>query len=84
VYPVSMSRMVRTNIVIDEQLIMNVMQTYGLRSKRAAVDFALRRVAGGESPHAGMLALEGTGWSGDLDEIRRSRIVELHPRDPSR
>jgi Arc/MetJ family transcription regulator len=79
-----MSRMVRTNIVIDEQLVTNVMQTYGLRSKRAAVDFALRRAAAGDNPHAGMLALEGTGWSGDLDALRRSRTVELHPRDPSR
>lgn len=83
-YDSKMGRMVRTNIVIDEQLVTNVMQTYGLRSKRAAVDFALRSVAGSDHPAAGMLALEGTGWAGDLDAMRESRIVELHPRDPSR
>jgi Arc/MetJ family transcription regulator len=68
--------MVRTNIVLDEQLVKNVMTTYGLKSKRAAVDFALRSVAGADDPHAGMLALQGTGWKGDLDEMRRSSILE--------
>ena len=84
VYDLMMGRMVRTNIVLDEQLVKNVMTTYGLKSKRAAVDFALRSVAGSDHPAAGMLALEGTGWAGDLDAMRESRIVELHPRDPSR
>ena len=64
--------MVRTNVVIDEDLVDKVMKTYGLRSKRAAIDFALRALAGTDDPHVGMLALEGTGWQGDLDEMRRS------------
>lgn len=79
-----MARMVRTNIVLDEQLVRNVMTTYGLKSKRAAVDFALHSVSGSTHPAAGMLALEGTGWSGDLDAMRESRVAELHPHDPSR
>ena len=66
----------RTNIVIDDDLINKVMRTYGLPSKRAAVDFALRMVAGADDPHAGMLALRGTGWAGDLDSMRRSRVDE--------
>ncbi len=41
-----MGRKVRTNIVIDESLVTEVMDTYGLESKRAAVDFALRWVLG--------------------------------------
>ena len=67
----------RTNIVIDDDLIARVMQVYGLRSKREAVDFALRRlVGGGTSPHRDLLELEGIGWDGDLDAMRRGRSPE--------
>jgi Arc/MetJ family transcription regulator len=63
----------RTNIVIDEEPVGRVMRPYGLPSKRAAVDFALRRAAAERSPHQAALELCGTGWDGDLDELRRDR-----------
>lgn len=71
-----MSNMVRTNVVIDEDLINKVMRAYGLPSKRATIEFALRTLAGADDPHAGMLALRGTGWQGDLDSMRRSPVLE--------
>lgn len=63
-------------MVVDERLLEQVMRLYGLRTKREAIDFALRRAAGAVStdPHAGMLALEGAGWDGDLDAMRESRL----------
>jgi Arc/MetJ family transcription regulator len=68
----------RTNVFIDDELVARVMRLYDLPSKRAAVDFALRRVAGEESPHEGALRLRGSGWDGDLNELRRhSPVVEL-------
>lgn len=67
--------MSRTNIDIDEELIRRVMKIYRLRTKREAVDLALRKLISSD-PHAGMLALEGTGWDGDLDEMRRTRDIE--------
>ena len=67
----------RTNIEIDDDLIDRAMRIYRLRSKREAVDFALRKLVGGMSREE-MLAVEGSGWSGDLDEIRtREEIPEL-------
>lgn len=70
-----MARTVRTNIVLDERLVRRVMRLYSLRSKRAAVDFALRRVAGedlfGELPD-----LEGSGWTGDLGAMRDHEVRE--------
>jgi Arc/MetJ family transcription regulator len=67
----------RTNIVIDDELIARVMRLYGLRTKREAVDFALRRLVGdGTSPHQSLLELEGIGWDGDLDELRRGRVLD--------
>lgn len=68
----------RTNIEIDDQLIERAMNIYRLRSKREAVDFALRRLVGEPMTHEEMLAAEGRGWAGDLDEIRsRDEIPEL-------
>ncbi len=50
------------------------MQRYGLKSKRAAVDLALRRLAGEPLSQQEALALEGSGWEGDLKEMRRVRV----------
>lgn len=64
----------RTNIDIDDELVSRVMRRYGLTSKRAAVDLALRRLAGDPLSREEALALEGSGWEGDLEEIRRNRF----------
>lgn len=70
--------MTRTNIEIDDDLIERVMQIYRLPSKRAAVDLALRKLAGEPMSRQEMLEMEGVGWGGDLDEIRsREEIPEL-------
>jgi Arc/MetJ family transcription regulator len=60
----------RTNIDIDEDLIERVMRTYRLPSKRAAVDLALRRLDVEPMTREEALAMRGTGWEGDLDEMR--------------
>lgn len=62
--------MARTNIDIDEDLIAEVMRRFQLKTKREAVDFALRRAAGSTATTEGLLGLEGIGWDGDLDEMR--------------
>ncbi len=67
----------RTNVVVDDELIARAMRLYHLRTKREAIDFALRRLVGeAEDPHKGMLALRGIGWEGDLDEMRASDSLE--------
>lgn len=62
--------MTRTNIDIDDELIDRVMRQFGLKTKREAVDFALRRIAGPKLTAEEILGCEGMGWDGDLDEIR--------------
>jgi len=65
--------MSRTNIDIDDELVTTVMEKYGLKTKREAVDFGLRHVAGSGDRYEMMLELEGSDiWEGDLDEMRRS------------
>lgn len=66
----------RTNVVVDDELIGRVMKAYRLPSKRAAIDFALRAVLGNGDRRA-MLDLEGSGWEGDLEAMRRSRLADL-------
>jgi Arc/MetJ family transcription regulator len=61
---------VRTNIDIDEALVTRVMKRYGLRTKREAVHLALERLAGDPMSLEEALAMEGSGWEGDLDTIR--------------
>jgi len=65
--------MARTNIDLDEDLVAVVMQRYHLSTKREAVHFALKRVAGDTMTLEEALAMEGTGWEGDLDAIRGDR-----------
>jgi Arc/MetJ family transcription regulator len=60
----------RTNIDIDDELIARVQSTYGLRAKRETVDFAPRRLLVEPLTRDEALAMEGAGWSGDLDELR--------------
>ena len=65
----------RTNVVVDDALVAKVMRLYGLRTKRQAIDFALRKAAGSSNPK-GMLELEGMGWEGDLFEMRRDEPID--------
>lgn len=68
----------RTNVVVDEELVERARRLYGLRTKREIIDFALRRLVGGdEKPWHAALALEGSGWEGDLDDMRSSRVTDL-------
>lgn len=64
--------MARTNIDIDESSCEIVMRRYGLKTKRDAVNYALRHLARGLVPmtREELLAMRGTGWEGDLDEMR--------------
>jgi Arc/MetJ family transcription regulator len=68
---------VRTNVVLDDRLVKRIMRRYGFRTKRETIDFALRRLDGTDDPWARMLELEGSGWEGDLDEMRRTRFPEV-------
>ncbi len=66
--------MTRTTVVVDDELIARVMKLYGVRTKREAIDFALRAAAGAKDSRA-LLDLKGFGWDGDLREMRRSRVT---------
>jgi Arc/MetJ family transcription regulator len=62
--------MARTNIDIDEDLVREVMRRFDLSTKREAVDLALRRLVGVPLTKDFLLGLRGSGWGGELDELR--------------
>jgi Arc/MetJ family transcription regulator len=59
----------RTNIEIDDALVERAMKVYQLSTKRAVVELALQRLVESMSK-AEQLAMEGTGWEGELAELR--------------
>ena len=63
--------MARTNIDIDDDVLRRVQTTYGLRTKREAVDFALRRLLVEPMSDREALDMRGTGWPGDLEQMRQ-------------
>ena len=69
--------MTRTNIDIDDDLAAEVMRRFGLKTKRAAVDLALRRLVGVPLSREFLLSLEGIGWGGDLDALRSEQPQKI-------
>lgn len=75
----------RVSIDIDDKACAEIMRRYKLASKEDAINLALRKVAAEPSPFEPSdiepmsleeaLAMQGTGWDGDLDEMRSSRLL---------
>jgi Arc/MetJ family transcription regulator len=62
----------RTNIVIDDELMESAMRCCGKRTKRETVEEALRRMVAIAQQEA-ILELRGIGWDGDLEEMRTDK-----------
>jgi len=62
----------RTNIIIDDEMLRQAMKLTGLKTKRAVVDAGLRLLIELKS-QAGIRKLRGAvEWRGNLAEMRRS------------
>ena len=64
--------MSRTNMDIDDEACAVVMRRYCLTTKREAVNFALRALASEPLGIDEARQLRGSGWDGDLGEMRTS------------
>lgn len=65
--------MARTNIDIDDDACETVMRRYDFATKKEAVNFALRTVASEALSLDEARRMRGSGWEGDLLEMRESR-----------
>lgn len=64
----------RTNIVLDDELIRRAMQVSGAKTKREAVDRALRELVARASVYRALRKLKGKmPWEGDVEAWRRRR-----------
>ena len=72
---VYVARMSRTNLNIDDEACAEVMRRYRLTTKREAVNFALRALAAEPFGVDEARRLRGSGWDGDLDELRSPRLT---------
>jgi len=52
------------------------MRRYRVATKRAAIDLALRRLDLEPMSRKEALEMQGTGWEGDLDELRGNWLHE--------
>ena len=66
--------MARTNLNIDDDVCAEVMRRYRLKTKREAVNLALRALAEESMTLEEARHMRGTGWMGDLDEMRSNRV----------
>ena len=69
--------MSRTNIELDDELIAEVMRRYGVRTKREAVDLALRRLVGLPLTREFLQRLKGVGWGSELEELRAAESPRI-------
>jgi len=70
--------MARTNVDVDEEACASVMRRYRFKTKREAINFALQQLAIEPMTRDEVLAMRGTGWEGDLEEMRRTRFPDPH------
>jgi len=66
----------RTNIELDDELVARAMSLYRLRTKREAVELALRRLVAEPLTLDEARAMRGSGWPADLDEMRAGEPVQ--------
>ena len=66
----------RTNVVIDDQLMNEAMKTTGLRTKRATVEAGLRLLIQVKSQTRVRRLRGRVPWTGNLNEMRAGRIQE--------
>jgi Arc/MetJ family transcription regulator len=62
----------RTNIDIDDELLAQAMVAAGRSTKRATVEAGLRLLLRVRQQSEALADLQGLGWDGDLEEIRRA------------
>ncbi len=64
----------RTNIVIDDELMAKAMQATGLPTKKAVVEAGLQMLIQVQA-QTGVRRLRGkVAWEGNLDELRSGRV----------
>jgi Arc/MetJ family transcription regulator len=70
-------RRVLMEVAIDPVLLERVMDRYHVSTPRLAVDYALRKASANPMTKEQILAMQGVGWEGDLEDMRSADTTEL-------
>ena len=62
-----------TTVNVDDMACAEVMRRYHLRTKREAINFALRTLAAAPLSLDEARRLRGSGWEGNLKDLRTDR-----------
>jgi Arc/MetJ family transcription regulator len=65
----------RTTIEINDALMAEVMETFGVKTKQEAVERAMREAIRVKRQLQALEGLAGLGWDGDLDDMRTSKYI---------
>lgn len=68
--PETLPGRIRIELEVKQELLDAVQARFHLPSRRAAVEFALRRMAVTPMSKDEALGMQGVGWEGDLEELR--------------
>jgi len=67
----------RTNVVLDDELVDRARELTGIRTKKGVITEALKLLVRIREQQ-GILELRGTvDWEGDLDEMREGRFLDV-------
>jgi len=64
----------RTNIDIDDELLAETMRITGQKTKKGAIEEAMRIITRHARLKQTIEGMRGMGWDGDLDEMREGRF----------
>jgi Arc/MetJ family transcription regulator len=67
----------RTNVVIEDQLIARAMESTGLKTKKAVIEEALRTLIRLKSQERARDLRGKLHWEGNLDEMREGRLMDV-------
>jgi len=67
----------RTNVVIDDELMAEALASTGLKTKRAVIEQALRTLVQMKAQEKTRSLRGKLQWEGDLDELREGRYVDV-------
>lgn len=66
--------MSRTNVVLDDKLVIKCQKATGIKTKKALIDFALQEILRHENQKR-ILELRGeVQWEGDLNKMRNGKV----------
>ncbi|MBE7550573.1 MAG: type II toxin-antitoxin system VapB family antitoxin [Anaerolineales bacterium] len=67
----------RTNVVIDDELMAEAMNSTGLTTKKAVIEEALRTLIRLKAQQDIRLLRGQLNWEGNLDEMREGRLINV-------